>query len=278
MKRLASFGLGALAFIMPGAAAAQASLVTLKTAPSASAEDYPRRAVMAEVEGSVVVEIAVDPTGAPTACTPIEIETPGFGLEDATCKIWMQRARFSPGRNASGVAIPGTVRAQHNWVLAEPEPEPPVPAIARPIPVPRLPANPELACSGPSTFERWGAGTGFPANNKPPRNGPGELFQENYRINAESGEVEVFKKNSSYGLVRSMEGYTPGSYNVVNQDGFSLRWTSRSRWDYNVFSYTVRHTGDGNFSYSYLSRYEDRNRLIFELYKSTGTCRLLNPT
>ncbi len=158
MKRLASFGLGALALIMPGAAVAQASLVTLKTAPSASAEDYPRRAVMAEVEGSVVVEIAVDPTGAPTACSPIEIETPGFGLEDATCKIWMQRARFSPARNASGVAIPGTVRAQHNWVLAEHEPEPPAPAIAPANPVPRTTtqyatSHPPFQCQTPVTSQ-----------------------------------------------------------------------------------------------------------------------------
>lgn len=220
-----------------------------------------------------MVDIAVDPTGAATGCTPIEIETPGFGLEDATCQVWMRRARFSAARNASGVAIPGTYRTRINWAL----PETPAPAIARANPVSRLPATPELACSGPSTFERWGAGTGFPANNKPPRNGPGEQFQENYRINADRGEVYVFNSNSSYGLVSSMEGYTPASYNAIRQDGFSLRWTSRSRWDYTVVSHTVRRMDDGSFTYSHLSRHEDRNRLIFELYQSTGTCRLLNP-
>jgi hypothetical protein len=66
-----------------GAVAAQASPVTLSRAPSVSENDYPARAIRAEVQGSVVVVIAVDPTGAATGCTPIEIDSPGFGLEDA---------------------------------------------------------------------------------------------------------------------------------------------------------------------------------------------------
>lgn len=158
MKRLAFFGLGALALIMPGAAAAQASLATLKTAPSASAEDYPRQAIMAEVEGSVVVEIAVDPTGAPTDCTPIEIRPPHFGFEKATCKILMQRARFSPARNASGVAIPGTLRVQQDWVIDEQETEQPAPSIAPPNPVPRTTSqyansHPPFQCQTPVTSQ-----------------------------------------------------------------------------------------------------------------------------
>ncbi|NBB53493.1 hypothetical protein GVN24_35060 [Rhizobium sp. CRIBSB] len=98
--------------------------------------DYPERAIRAGVEGSVVAVIAVDPTGAATGCTPIEIDALRFGLEDATCRVWTERARFSPARNASGVAIPGTYRAELNWALAEPEPEPPASTIVSSDPVP----------------------------------------------------------------------------------------------------------------------------------------------
>lgn len=139
-----------------GAVAAQASPVTLSRAPSVSENDYPARAIRAEVQGSVVVVIAVDPTGAATGCTPIEIESPGFGLEDATCRVWTQRATFSPARNASGVAIPGTYRAELNWALAEPEPAPPAPVIAPANPVARDPFRVQtVRCDTGSGFYIW---------------------------------------------------------------------------------------------------------------------------
>lgn len=150
---------------------------------------------------------------------------------------------------------------------------------AHPAAAQELPANPELACSGPSTFERWGAGTAFPANNKPPRNGAGGQFARNFRIKADRGVVEDFNSSGGYDLVAAMasSGWTPGNYNSISPTGFSLRWTMRSQWDYSVTSYSVSRSPSGQFTYSFLQRDEDRNRLIFELYKSTGTCRLLNP-
>jgi len=114
-------GMAVALAMTPASASAQASPVTLSRAPSVSENDYPERAIRAEVQGSVAVVIAVDATGAATGCTPVEIDALRFGLEDATCRVWTERARFSPARNASGVAIPGTYRAELNWVLEEPE-------------------------------------------------------------------------------------------------------------------------------------------------------------
>jgi hypothetical protein len=127
-----AMGVAVALTMTPASASAQASPVTLSRAPSVSENDYPERAIRAEVQGSVAVVIAVDATGAATGCTPVEIDALRFGLEDATCRVWTERARFSPARNASGVAIPGTYRAELNWVLAEPEPGPPAPAIVPP--------------------------------------------------------------------------------------------------------------------------------------------------
>ncbi len=85
LKRLASYGLGALALILPDAAAAQASRVTLRSAPMVSADDYPERAIMTQAEGSLAVDNAVDPKRWPTTTTTSSANRPAA--------VWARLAR-----------------------------------------------------------------------------------------------------------------------------------------------------------------------------------------
>lgn len=113
---------------LPGVeAAAQTSPVTVRTRPMVSEADYPARASALGIGGRVVVDVAVSADGVATGCTPVEVENPGSGLEEATCRIWTRRGRFSAARNDAGVAIAGVYRTRMDWVLTEPPPPPPPP-------------------------------------------------------------------------------------------------------------------------------------------------------
>jgi TonB family protein len=118
-----------LLWLPVGDAAAQSSPVTVTTRPMVSEADYPERASARGIGGRVVVDVAVSAEGVATGCTPVEVENPGSGLEEATCRIWTRRARFSAARNGAGVAIAGVYRTRMDWVLTEPPPAPPPPPV-----------------------------------------------------------------------------------------------------------------------------------------------------
>jgi len=143
-----------------------------------------------------------------------------------------------------------------------------------------LPEKPEFLCSGTTTSDRWGAGTAFPAKRSPPYQGKAGQFSQKFRIDPARNRVEMAEGGGGYyDMAESMQmdGWSPGNYNSITTQGFSLRFTYRTRWDYAVRSTSVSRSADGGFTYSYLNRDEDRNNLIFTLTKSTGSCRLLNP-
>lgn len=134
MRRIApitSLLLAATGAVSPFGAAnasAQQRPVALVGSPVVSESDYPPRAVREEVGGVVVVDIAVDASGASTDCTPVEVAVAEYGFEDATCRIWLRRARFAPARDAAGVAVAGLYRATMRWSLPEPVAPPPQPS------------------------------------------------------------------------------------------------------------------------------------------------------
>lgn len=145
------------------------------------------------------------------------------------------------------------------------------PAAAQP-----LPARPELLCQGNRTFERWGAGTAFPANRQPPVSGAVYPFYKRYRIHPEEQFVEV-KDSEGGGYYRlSVDGGNQTA-NTIRQDGFYMVWSTREGWYYNYDLFSVSRSSTGSFTYKYVARAEDRNRLIFELHKSEGSCQLMNP-
>lgn len=78
--------------------------------------DYPVASMRAGEEGQVGVTVTVTASGAPSACRVIE--SSGFaGLDQATCPLVVQRARFEPARNAAGRAVPGEYSTRIAWLL-----------------------------------------------------------------------------------------------------------------------------------------------------------------
>lgn len=55
-----------------------------------------------------------------------------------------------------------------------------------------------------------------------------------------------------------------------------MTWSLRDGWYYNYDHYSVSRSPSGAFTYKYVARAEDRNKLIFELHKSEGSCQLIN--
>jgi TonB family protein len=73
-----------------------------------SADDYPAAAQAAGEEGTVQVQLAVDQRGMVTGCT-IMRSSGHSSLDNETCNILQQRARFIPAQDVNGVAVPDQV-------------------------------------------------------------------------------------------------------------------------------------------------------------------------
>ena len=81
-----------------------------------STDDYPESAVDSNQQGDVRAEVEVSPDGRVSACKIIE--SSGFpALDQATCQVIEQRARFRPARNAKNEAVTGIWRQKVRWEL-----------------------------------------------------------------------------------------------------------------------------------------------------------------
>ena len=82
-------------------------------------DNYPPSALRDGAEGRVSVSVTVGPDGRVSACTV----TSGSGnasLDDATCRIFRSRVRYSPAKDENGQAIASTVRPPAiRWTLEE---------------------------------------------------------------------------------------------------------------------------------------------------------------
>lgn len=89
--------------------------------------DYPARAMREEREGMTGFKIIIGADGLPKSCEIIA--SSGHGdLDAATCRLVMERARFTPGRNARGEATGGTHSNRVRWQIPEDEGFAPEPA------------------------------------------------------------------------------------------------------------------------------------------------------
>lgn len=73
---------------------------------------------------TVVFRLMVDATGVPTSCE-ITRSSGVAAIDDHTCRLLQQRARFKPGVNASGKPIPGTYSNAMRWQQPTLPPTPP---------------------------------------------------------------------------------------------------------------------------------------------------------
>jgi TonB family protein len=82
---------------------------SLKNAASIiTAADYPRGVT---ASGTTRFEMAVAADGRPQSCTLLLRSSGKEALDKATCDAFMKRARFTPAKDANGVASPGAIEA-----------------------------------------------------------------------------------------------------------------------------------------------------------------------
>lgn len=80
--------------------------------------DYPRRAIVDEVEGSVGYRLVVGTAGRVASC---ELTRPSGNraLDDATCRLLTSRARFEPASDETGAKVLGTFTGTVRWELPD---------------------------------------------------------------------------------------------------------------------------------------------------------------
>ncbi len=89
-------------------------------------DDYPAEAVKNKQQGTTGFRLTIDPSGNIVGC---EItSSSGFAsLDETTCRVMTQRARFSPALDKKGKPITGTWASRFRWVLQDDD-LPPIPA------------------------------------------------------------------------------------------------------------------------------------------------------
>ncbi|MFA6115575.1 MAG: energy transducer TonB [Sphingomonas sp.] len=81
-----------------------------------SGDAYPPEAIRAGAQGRVVVRLNIDEHGTPSQCY-VAVSAGNPDLDMGTCNVAMTRARFKPGRDERGRALPSTFLLPVRWVL-----------------------------------------------------------------------------------------------------------------------------------------------------------------
>lgn len=80
--------------------------------------DYPARSLRDRSEGTAGFRLDVGPDGLPRRCE-ITASSGDVDLDDATCRLIMERARFQVQRDAKGVRVGGTYANRIRWQMPD---------------------------------------------------------------------------------------------------------------------------------------------------------------
>jgi protein TonB len=89
----------------------------------ASDDDYPVAALRDNAEGNVGFLLTIGPDGLPTKCEVIQ-SSGNADLDNTTCIVLLQRARFNPATDANGNPTNGTFRSTIRWRIPRDNPSP----------------------------------------------------------------------------------------------------------------------------------------------------------
>jgi len=78
--------------------------------------DYPRDAAQRNEQGVTGFTLDIDATGRVSACRVTE-SSGSASLDEATCRITQERARFEPARDQRGRPVPDEISRHMHWVL-----------------------------------------------------------------------------------------------------------------------------------------------------------------
>lgn len=83
-----------------------------------SDEDYPKGAIRNEEQGTVAIRLEISATGEIVSCSVTESSGSKL-LDEATCRIMSERARFVPARDAKGRAVADSFNSRIVWRLPD---------------------------------------------------------------------------------------------------------------------------------------------------------------
>lgn len=81
-------------------------------------DDYPAAALRAGIEGRTTFRLSLDATGKPVACT-IHQSSGSDLLDNFTCRLLVERARFNPARDANGRPAPSGYTNSVAWKIPQ---------------------------------------------------------------------------------------------------------------------------------------------------------------
>jgi TonB family protein len=79
-------------------------------------DDYPAAALRNEDQGLVMVVLEIGPNGRVSGCE-VTFSSESSALDAATCRLFRNRARYRPGRNADDEPVAARLRERVRWVL-----------------------------------------------------------------------------------------------------------------------------------------------------------------
>jgi len=79
-------------------------------------EDYPLEASQKHEQGAVLVDVTIGADGRITACS-VAVSGNSPQLDEATCKIFLTRAKFVPAQDAKGQPIAQHMLGRVDWVI-----------------------------------------------------------------------------------------------------------------------------------------------------------------
>jgi protein TonB len=80
--------------------------------------DYPRRALIDEAEGSAGYRLVIGTNGRVSSCEVLRT-TGHRALDDATCRLISDRARFEPATDDTGAKVVGTYVGSVSWQIPD---------------------------------------------------------------------------------------------------------------------------------------------------------------
>jgi TonB family protein len=108
--------LALLATLAQAAAPAPPARAHADLAASFRAADYPAEAMRLGEEGRVGVRVQVAADGRVTGCR-VTASSGSRALDEGTCRVLSERARYAPARDAAGAAVADEVAEQVQWAL-----------------------------------------------------------------------------------------------------------------------------------------------------------------
>jgi TonB family protein len=100
-------------------------------APIVTEDDYPAAAQRAGAQGRTMTRLTVSVDGRATNCQIIR-SSGSVDLDEATCRLFRARGRFSPARDEFGVPITAQVSQNIVWIIPPNAPATPTPETAKP--------------------------------------------------------------------------------------------------------------------------------------------------